>query len=62
MEHRPRSLGEVAAPPPFRTIDGVSIRFAESDQRNVDACSSLRGQRSTTERHVLARTSEAVSS
>src|SRR5262245_45831992 len=30
-------LGEIAAKPTFRTIDGVSIRFVESDPRNADA-------------------------
>ena len=38
MTHRTeRFLGELAAMPTFRTIDGVSIRFAESDRRNADA-------------------------
>jgi pimeloyl-ACP methyl ester carboxylesterase len=32
-----RSLSEVAAKPAFRAINGVSIRFAESDKRDVDA-------------------------
>ena len=32
-----QSLSEIAAKPAFRTIDGVSIRFVESDQRNADA-------------------------
>jgi hypothetical protein len=30
-------LGEIATKPAFRTIDGVSIRFAESDPGNSDA-------------------------
>jgi pimeloyl-ACP methyl ester carboxylesterase len=38
MMHRAaQSLSEVAAKPAFRTIDSVSIRFAESDQRDADA-------------------------
>jgi len=38
MTHRvTQSLSEIAAKPAFRTIDGVSIRFVESDQRNADA-------------------------
>ena len=32
-----RSLGEVAGKPAFRPVDGVSIRYVESDQRNADA-------------------------
>ena len=32
-----RSLSEVAPEPTFRTIDGVSIRFVESDRRDTDA-------------------------
>ena len=30
-------LSEIAAKPTFRTIDGVSIRFVESEPRNSDA-------------------------
>jgi pimeloyl-ACP methyl ester carboxylesterase len=38
MTGRPaQSFGEIAAQPTFRTIDGVSIRFVESEQRNADA-------------------------
>ena len=38
MTDRPaRTLKEIAAEPTFRTIDGVSIRFAESDRRDADA-------------------------
>lgn len=38
MKHRPaQSLSEIAAKPTFRTIDGVSIRFVESEPRDVDA-------------------------
>jgi len=32
-----RRLSEIAAKPTFRTIDGVSIRFVESDWRDADA-------------------------
>ena len=32
-----RRLSEIAAKPTFRTIDGVSIRFVESDRRDADA-------------------------
>jgi pimeloyl-ACP methyl ester carboxylesterase len=31
------TLSDIAAKPTFRVIDGVSIRFVESDRRNVDA-------------------------
>ena len=34
---RDQRLGELAARPTFRTIDGLSIRFVESEQRNSDA-------------------------
>ena len=38
MTNRPaQPLSEIAATPTFRTIDGVSVRFAESDRRDVDA-------------------------
>ena len=38
MMHRAaQSLSEIAAKPTFRSIDGVSIRFVESDQRNAHA-------------------------
>jgi pimeloyl-ACP methyl ester carboxylesterase len=38
MTDRPaQPLSEIAATPTFRTIDGVSVRFAESDRRDVDA-------------------------
>jgi len=38
MTHRAaQSLSEIAGKPAFRTIDGVSIRFAESDRRAADA-------------------------
>lgn len=38
MTHRPeRPLGEIAAKPTFRTIDGVSVRFVESERRDIDA-------------------------
>ena len=30
-------LSEIAVKPTFRTIDGVSIRFVESQARNADA-------------------------
>src|SRR5882672_9534708 len=32
-----QSLSEIAGKPTFRIIDGVSIRFVESDPRNSDA-------------------------
>ena len=32
-----RPLSEIAAVPTFRTIDGLSIRFVESDRRDTDA-------------------------
>src|SRR5262245_22945286 len=32
-----RRLSEIAAEPTFRSIDGVSIRFVESDRRDADA-------------------------
>jgi len=32
-----RPLSEIAAEPTFRTIDGLSIRFIESDRRGMDA-------------------------
>jgi pimeloyl-ACP methyl ester carboxylesterase len=32
-----RSLSVIAAEPAFRTVDGVSIRFVESDRRDADA-------------------------
>ena len=32
-----RPLSEIASEPTFRTIDGLSIRFIESDRRNADA-------------------------
>jgi pimeloyl-ACP methyl ester carboxylesterase len=34
---RNQRLGEIAAKPTFRAIDGVSIRFVESEPRNTDA-------------------------
>jgi hypothetical protein len=34
---RTQRLGEIAATPAFRTIDGESIRLAESEPRNADA-------------------------
>jgi pimeloyl-ACP methyl ester carboxylesterase len=34
---RDQRLGELAARPTFRTIDGLSIRFVESEPRNSDA-------------------------
>ena len=37
MPRTAQSLSEVATKPAFRTIDGVSIRFVESDRRNADA-------------------------
>jgi pimeloyl-ACP methyl ester carboxylesterase len=38
MTHRRiQPLSEIAATPTFRTIDGVSVRFAESDARMTDA-------------------------
>jgi pimeloyl-ACP methyl ester carboxylesterase len=38
MTHRAaQPLSESAGKPAFRTIDGVSIRFAESDRRDADA-------------------------
>jgi pimeloyl-ACP methyl ester carboxylesterase len=38
MTHRAaQPLSEIAAKPTFRTIDGVSIRFVESDRRDADA-------------------------
>jgi hypothetical protein len=30
-------LSEIAVKPVFRTVDGLSVRFAESDQRGADA-------------------------
>jgi len=30
-------LDEIAVKPTFRIIDGISIRFAESDRANTDA-------------------------
>lgn len=36
-DQRQQSLGEIAARPTFRTIDGLSIRFVESEPRNTDA-------------------------
>ena len=38
MMHRSsQPLREIAATPTFRTVDGVSIRFVESDRRDADA-------------------------
>jgi pimeloyl-ACP methyl ester carboxylesterase len=38
MSHQqPRSFSEIAAKPTIRVIDGLSIRFVESDRRSVDA-------------------------
>lgn len=38
MTQRPtQPLSEIAVRPTFRTIDGVSIRFVESDRRDLDA-------------------------
>jgi len=37
MEPTARSLSEIAAEPTFRRVDGVSIRFVESDPRDADA-------------------------
>ncbi|PWT80568.1 MAG: hypothetical protein C5B57_12035 [Blastocatellia bacterium] len=38
MTHRSsQPLSEIAAKPTFRTIDGVSIRFVDSDRRDADA-------------------------
>jgi hypothetical protein len=38
MTDRPtKPLREIAAEPTFRTIDGVSIRFVESDSGNTHA-------------------------
>jgi hypothetical protein len=31
------SLSEIAGKPTFRTIDGLSVRFVESDRRGPDA-------------------------
>src|SRR5689334_3711907 len=36
-EQTARPLSDVASEPAFRTIDGLSIRFVESDRRNQDA-------------------------
>jgi pimeloyl-ACP methyl ester carboxylesterase len=36
-ERTTRPLSEVASEPTFRTIDGLSIRFVESDRRDTDA-------------------------
>jgi pimeloyl-ACP methyl ester carboxylesterase len=36
-ERTARPLSEIASEPAFRTIDGLSIRFIESDRRNADA-------------------------
>ncbi|HEX2339843.1 MAG TPA: alpha/beta hydrolase [Vicinamibacterales bacterium] len=36
-DQRGQRLGETAARPTFRTIDGVSIRYVESEARNTDA-------------------------
>jgi hypothetical protein len=35
-DRRNQCLGETAAKPTFRTIDGVSIRFVESAPRSMD--------------------------
>src|SRR5262245_9014588 len=32
-----KSLSEIAAKPEYRTIDGLSIRYVESEQQNADA-------------------------
>ena len=38
MTDRPaQRLSEAAVKPTFRTIDGVSIRYVESDRRDADA-------------------------
>ena len=37
MHHPARPLSEGAAEPRFRTIDGVAIRFVESDRRDANA-------------------------
>jgi pimeloyl-ACP methyl ester carboxylesterase len=38
VTHRPaRPLREIAAKPTFRTIDGESVRFVESEPRDIDA-------------------------
>ena len=34
---RNQSLGEIAVEPTFRSIDGVSVRYVESEPRNSDA-------------------------
>jgi pimeloyl-ACP methyl ester carboxylesterase len=36
-DRSPRSLAEIASEPTFRVIDGLSVRFVESDRRDVDA-------------------------
>ena len=36
-ERTVRSLSEIASEPTFRTIDGLSIRFGESERRNAGA-------------------------
>ena len=36
-DQRNQPLGEIAAKPTFRTIDGLSIRFVESEPRSSDA-------------------------
>src|SRR6266850_6376255 len=36
-DRRNQPLGEIAAKPTFRTIDGLSIRFVESEPRSSDA-------------------------
>ena len=37
MTHRTPSLSEIAAKPAFRSIDGLSIRFVESEPGHSDA-------------------------
>jgi hypothetical protein len=36
-------LSEIVVKPAFRTVDGLSVRFAESDQRGADALLSESG-------------------
>ena len=46
MTDRPtRPLSQLATEPTFRTIDGVAIRFVESDREMRTRCCSVRGPR-----------------
>src|SRR6478672_4496658 len=37
MNRTAQQLAEIASEPTFRAIDGLSVRFVESDRRDVDA-------------------------